>query len=112
MNINRGDIWLINFNPTIGREQSGIRPGLIISVDEFNNSKAEKVIAIPLSSKYKGIPLNIEIEPPDGGLSKLSYVKTEDIRSISVNRLIEKWGEISLIKMKEVEQKTKLLLGL
>lgn len=112
MNINRGEIWLIDFNPTIGREQSGIRPALILSVNEFNNSMATKVVALPLTSKNKGIPLDIELLPPDGGVKKVSYIKCEDLRSLSKNRLLEQWGIISESKMEEVENKVKLLLGL
>jgi mRNA interferase MazF len=112
MNIKRGEIWLIDFNPTIGREQADIRPGLIISVDEFNNSYVSKVIAIPLTSKNKDIPLDVYLKPPDGGIIKESYIKIEDIRSLSKSRIIEKWGEISFEKMFEVEKKIKLLLGL
>lgn len=112
MNIKRGEIWLIDFNPTIGREQAGIRPALILSVNEFNNSMASKVIALPLTSKNKGIPLDIELLPPDGGINKESYIKCEDLRSLSKNRLIEKWGEISELKLMEVENIVKLLLGL
>jgi mRNA interferase MazF len=112
MNINRGEIWLIDFNPTIGREQAGVRPALILSVNEFNNSMASKVIAMPLTSKNKGIPLDVELVPPDGGINKNSYIKCEDLRSLSKNRLIEKWGTITELKLSEVESKVKLLLGL
>jgi len=112
MNIKRGDIWLINFNPTIRNEQAGIRPGLIISVNRFNQSMATKVVAIPLTSKDKGIPLDVELLPPDGGVTKNSYVKCEDLRSLSKIRLIEKWGEISPEKIAEVSKKVGLLLGI
>ncbi len=111
MNINRGEIWLIDFNPTIGREQAGIRPALILSVKEFNNSMASKVIALPLTSKNKGIPLDVMLTPPEGGITKESFIKCEDLRSLSKNRLIEKWGTISDLKLLEVENKVKLLLG-
>ena len=111
MNIERGEIWLINFNPTLGHEQAGIRPALIISIDLFNNSKAGKVVAIPLTSKYKGIPLDVPILPPNGGINKESFIKIEDIRSLSKERLLEKWGKISNDKLAEVENKIKLLLG-
>ena len=111
MNINRGDIWLIDFNPTIGREQAGIRPALILSVNEFNNGMASKVIALPLTSKNKGIPLDVELIPPDGGINKISFIKCEDVRSLSRNRLIEKWDQVSESKLMEVENKVKLLLG-
>lgn len=111
MNIERGQIWLINFNPNQGHEQSGIRPALILSTNQFNNSLADKVIAIPLTSKNKGIPLDVSLLPPEGGITKDSYIKCEDIRSLSKSRLIELWGNISIEKLNEVEKKIKLLLG-
>jgi mRNA interferase MazF len=112
MNIKRGEIWLTDFNPTMGREQYGIRPALILSVDEFNNSMASKVVALPLTSKNKGIPLDVQLIPPDGGVIKDSFIKCEDIRSLSTKRLIEKWGEVSFEILKEVEKKVIFLLGL
>lgn len=110
MSIERGDIWLVDFNPTKGREQRGIRPALIISVNRFNNSMANKVVAMPLTSKNKGIPLDVHLPSPDGGVKKDSYIKIEDIRSISKERFIEKWGDISPEKLVEVEYKMKMLL--
>ena len=89
-----------------------IRPALVLSVEQFNSSRADKVVGIPLTSKHKGILLDVELIPPDGGVTKNSYVKCEDLRSLSNDRLIEKWGEVSSEKMKEVESKIKLLLGL
>lgn len=112
MSINRGEIWLIDFNPTKGREQSGIRPALILSVNEFNNSLASKVVALPFTSKNKRIPLDVELLPPDGGVVKNSYIKCEDIRSLSKDRLIERWGSFSTDKILEVENKIMLLLGI
>jgi len=92
----RGDVWLIDLNPTKGREQSGKRPALIISADGFNKSQAELVIVLPISSKKKNIPLHVEIFPPEGGLNMPSYIKCEDIRSISKERLDEFLGTVSI----------------
>ncbi len=111
MNIKRGEIWLVNFHPTKGSEQAGIRPAVILSVDNFNNSMANKVIVCPLTSKDKAIPLDVVLFPPEGGISKTSYIKCEDIRSISKERMIQKWGEISPFKLEEIKKKISLLLG-
>lgn len=46
MNPKRGEIWLVNLNPTRGHEQSGIRPAVVISVDEFNSCAADKLFEI------------------------------------------------------------------
>ncbi len=109
---NRGDIWMVNLNPTKGREQSGIRPVLVISVDFFNNSLADLVVVIPLTSKKKGIPLHVSISIEETGLKTESYIKCEDVRSISKERFIEYMGSVTSATLNEVERKLKLLLGL
>lgn len=83
----RGEVWYVDLNPTRGHEQSGTRPCLIISDDGFNHGLSGLVIVLPITSKRKNIPSNIEIKPPEGGLTMTSYIKCEDIRSISIERL-------------------------
>ncbi|MCL4550885.1 MAG: type II toxin-antitoxin system PemK/MazF family toxin [Bacteroidetes bacterium] len=112
MNPARGEIWMINLNPAKGREQAGIRPALIFSVNGFNESAADLIIVVPITSKMKEIPLHVRLEPHESGLRVESYVKCEDIRSISKSRLMEKVGSAPQNKMEEVEKKLKLLLGL
>jgi mRNA interferase MazF len=108
----RGEIWLVNLDPTQGREQAGTRPILIISVDGFNHGAAELVVGVPVTSKAKGIPLHVEINPPEGGLNVKSYAKCEDVRSISTSRLVKKFGTVSAQTIEKVEDRLKILLGL
>ncbi len=108
----RGEIWLVNLSPTEGREQAGTRPALIVSVDLFNHGAAELVVVIPVTSKAKGIPLHVEVNPPEGGLSLKSFVKCEDVRSISTARLMKKLGKVSPETINAVEDRLKILLGL
>jgi mRNA interferase MazF len=108
----RGEIWLVNLDPTQGREQAGTRPILIISVDGFNHGAAELVVGVPITSKAKGIPLHVEINPPEGGLNVKSFAKCEDVRSISVNRLVKKFGKVSPQTIEKIEDRLKILLGL
>ncbi len=88
--MSRGEIRLVSLNPTERREQAGTRPVLIISVDIYNHDAAEVVLVIPIISKAKGIPLHVEVNPPEGGLSITGYIKCEEARSISTSRLIKK----------------------
>ena len=108
----RGDIWLVGLDPTKGREQAGMRPALVISVDIFNHGAAELVVAIPITSKDKGIPLHIKVDPHEGGLSMTSYVKCEDVRSISTSRLIKRLGKVTASTIDDVEDRLRILLGL
>lgn len=108
----RGEIWLVNLDPTEGREQAGTRPILVISVDGFNHGAAELVVGIPITSRAKGIPLHVEIAPPEGGLTMTSYAKCEDVRSISVKRLVKKFGKVEAATIEKVEDRLRILLGL
>lgn len=108
----RGEVWLVNLSPTAGREQACTRPALIVSVDLFNHGAAELVVAIPITSKARGIPLHVEIAPPEGGLSLKSYAKCEDVRSISTSRLKRKLGKVSAKTVDKIEDRLRILLGL
>lgn len=108
----RGEIWMVDFNPTIGREQSGIRPALVVSDDNFNQGPAELVLVIPLTSKFKFNPLHVKVVPNEGGLKVESYIKIEDIRSVSKIRFVKKLGEIRSNTLTKVENNLSLLLKL
>ncbi len=108
----RGEVWLVDLNPVKGHEQSGKRPALIVSVDIFNQGPADLVVVIPITTKNKGIPLHVRINPPRGGLHEISYAKCEDIRSISKERLLERYGSVPVKIIAEIEDRIRILLGL
>ncbi len=108
----RGEIWMIDLNPTRGHEQSGIRPGLVISVDRFNHGSAGLVVVLPITTKSKGIPLHVSITPPEGGLKLKSFVKCEEVRAISKERFSQRLGKISVGSMHSIEDRLRILLNL
>ena len=108
----RGEIWLADLNPVRGHEQSGKRPCLVVSVDLFNQGPAGLVIALPITTKDKGIRSHVPIEPPEAGLTENSFIKCEDVRSISTERLVNKWGVVSRETLSEVEDRLRILMGL
>jgi len=103
---------MLNFDPTRGHEQAGTRPALILSVDVFNAGSADLVIVLPITSRSKGVRSHVIVQPPAGGLSVVSYIKCEDVRSVAKERLYRRLGEISATTMAEVEDKLRILLGL
>ncbi len=108
----RGDVWSINLDPTLGREQSGTRPGLVISVNKFNHGPADLVIILPITSKDKKQPIHVPVKPPEGGLSAPSFIKCEDIRSIAKQRLEQFYGRVSAETLAEVDKRVRILLNL
>jgi mRNA interferase MazF len=108
----RGEIWWVDLNPTRGREPFGRRPALIVSVDLFNLGPAELIVVLPVTSKEKGIAFHVPIEISEVGLNKQSFIKCEDIRSISKDRLYKRLGMVSQNTMAAVEDRLRILLNL
>lgn len=108
----RGEVWLVNLNPTRGREQRGIRPALVVSADGFNHGRANLVIAVPLTTTRRGVPLHVQIDPPDGGVRETSYAMCEAVRSISTDRLDRHWGKVLPATLAQVEDRLRVVIDL
>ena len=108
----RGEVWLVELDPTRGREQAGKRPGLVISTNGFSKSPADLVVLIPITSKDKGIPWHVAIAPPDGGVKTKSFAMCEAVRSVSKERLVQRWGAVSAATLDEIEDRLRILFDL
>jgi mRNA interferase MazF len=96
----------------VGREQAGTRPALVVSVDKFNHGPADLVVVLPITSKNKNQPIHVPVKPPEGGLSMLSFIKCDDIRLVSKQRLKQFYGTVSAQTMADVERRIRILLNL
>lgn len=108
----RAEVWDLNLDPIIGREQAGARPALILSVDLFNQGPAELVVAIPITRTERGVRWHVQVTPPEGGLVTRSFIQCENIRSLSKSRLRRRRGRVSQDTMQQVEDRLRILLGL
>lgn len=90
----RGEVWWADLNPVRGREQSGVRPVLVISHDVFNQ-RSGTVIAMALTSQQPsaGFPLTLEIDSKK--FPKPSWVKISQVRTLSVERLSKRLGVVA-----------------
>src|SRR6266853_6304314 len=90
----RGDIFWAALDPTRGSEQAGRRPVVVLSEDVFNE-RSGTVIAMAITSQepHVGFPLVFELTQPR--MPKRSWVKTGQIRTLSVERLSTKLGHAS-----------------
>ena len=100
----RGEIWLINLEPTIGAEIRKTRPVVIVSSDEIGVLPL-KVVA-PLTdwkAHYANVPWMTEISPnPQNGLEKPSSCDAFQVRSVSVERFIRKLGSVDSKRMRAI----------
>jgi mRNA interferase MazF len=112
--LKRFEVWLVNWNPGRGSEQEGIRPSLIIQTDAGNiNPNYPNTIVVAISTKGREVPFHIKVKPSStNGLKSLSFIKCEQILTISKERLVEKIGTLEEHYLKLVEEALKLILSL
>lgn len=90
----RGEVRWADLNPVRGKEQSGLRPVLILSHDVFNE-RSGTVIAMAITSQPQraSFPLTLELDLKD--LPKKSWVKISQIRTLAVERIGKRLGRVS-----------------
>lgn len=108
----RGDVWLADRNPSRGHEQSGRRPVLVVSEDPFNEGPARLVVVLPMTRTLRPIRSHVRILPPEGGVKTESAILCEAVRSISADRLVERWGAVGPSTMERVADCLRILLRL
>jgi mRNA interferase MazF len=86
---------------------------LIVSTDPFNQGRSRLVVAVPFTTRSRGLPIHVEVRPPDGGLRDVSFAMCEQVRSLAVERLgSQRFGRVPAAVMESVEDRLRLLLDL
>lgn len=106
----RGDILWADLDPSLGHEQTGKRPILVLSENVFND-RSGTVIAVVLTSQRPsaGFPLTLELS--DSKLPKRSWAKISQIRTLSTQRLGKKLGKASRQELEAVLEGLSEILG-
>lgn len=113
MKVQRGDIFLANLDPTVGVEQSGTRPVLVVQCD-LANERIPTVTIVPLTSNLKAgrFLFTVLVTPAESGLTKDSVVLVFHIRTLDKARLLRKIGALSPDALAKVNQALAFHLGL
>lgn len=108
----RGEIFLADADPVVGHEQGGTRPFLLLSINQMNRSAAELVIAVPLTTTDRSSELHTRLNPPEGGLSRVSFAMPEMVRVLSTARLRGRLGRASPGTVETIANHVAILIGL
>jgi len=113
MEIKRGEIVLVNFEPVKGSEQGGIRPSLVVQNDIFNKYSPTTIVA-PITSKLfkKEYPTNVFVKKEDSELKLDSTILLNQIKTIDKSRIIKKINFLDNFTMNKVNRAIKASLDL
>jgi len=106
----RGEVRWADLNPVRGKEQSGLRPVLILSHDVFNE-RSGTVIAMAITSQPQraGFPLTLDLESKD--LPKKSWVKISQIRTLAIERIGKRLGQVSAEELAQTIEGLNEIIG-
>jgi mRNA interferase MazF len=90
----RGEIRWADLNPARGHEQAGKRPVLVLSHDVFNE-RSGTIIGVALTSQEPSAGFPLTLESKARGLSKRSWIKISQIRTLSVDRIGQRLARAS-----------------
>ena len=109
----RGDVYLVNFDPTIGAEVKKTRPAVVIQNDIGNRWSPITIVAA-MTSRFEDplYPTEVLVRASEGGLEVDSVVLLNQIRSVDKARLVRRLGALKGQTVKEVDRALLLSLGL
>jgi len=109
--VKRGDVWLVNLDPTIGHEIKKSRPAVIIQND-FGNKYSPITIIAPITSQKIEKIYPFEVLLTNKFLDKDSKALLNQIRAIDRIRLIKRLGKLDADALKKIDEAIKISLGL
>lgn len=94
--MHRGEIWLVNLNPTVGTKISKTRPCVIVNDDAIGILPLKVIVPITdWKNSFAARAWMVRLEPnTENNLAKISAVDTFQIRSVSEDRLVRRLGAL------------------
>jgi mRNA interferase MazF len=107
----RGEVYEAELEPIVG-EQAGRRPFLVIARREVNHSPIEMVVGTPLTTADRPNAMHVRLEPPEGGMTRVSFAMPEMIRWVSIERLRRRLGVAAGPTVDIATRRAGILIGL
>lgn len=111
-NMKRSEIWLVDFEPTVGAEIRKIRPAIIVNSDAVGILALKVVVPITdWKTHYSAASWLVRLEPTArNGLMKVSAADTFQVQSAAYERFIRQLGEITDTEMTAIANALKIVL--
>lgn len=107
-----GDIHWAEPDPSVGREQAGHRPVLIVSSNDALDAITQVVTTIPLTTRARGWATHIPVAGDTTGLPHPTWALCEQVRTISTHRLRSRVGAAETATLDSVAGVLRYLLNL
>lgn len=111
--LDRGAVVLVELDPTLGHEQRGVRPCVVVSDPAVNDDQRFPLVAVvPVTGTRGEGALYPELSPGRSGLAKTSFALTDQVRSVDKRRIRRVFGVVTSGELASVDEGLRLFLGL
>jgi len=111
--LDRGSIILLDLDPTVGREQRGVRPCVVVSdPDVVSDQRFPLVCVVPITGTRGEGALYPPLRPGRSGLSKSSYALIDHLRSVDKRRVRRVFGRLTDHELDAIDEGLASFLGL
>lgn len=108
----RGEIWVVDLQRTRGHDAREQGRALVISVNELNHGAVGIATVLPISVADQRIATHVKVPAGEAMLTKDGFVKCEEVRSVSIERLTKRIGAVKPATMAAVMRNVGVLLGM
>lgn len=109
----RGTIALVTLDPTVGHEQQGVRPCVIVTDPEVTEDQRFPMVCVVPITKTRGEgALYPSLAPGTSGLRANSYALVDQIRAVDKRRITRIFGSVGGEELIAIDEGLRLLLGL
>jgi len=111
--LDRGTVILLDLDPTVGHEQRGVRPCVVVSdPDVVADQRFPLLCVVPVTGTRGEGALYPSLVPGQSGLTKASYALLDHLRSVDKRRVRRVFGRLGPRELAAVDEGLALFLGL
>ncbi len=112
MKLGRGAVVVVELDPTVGHEQRGVRPCIVVSdPDVVSDRRFPLLCVVPVTGTPGEGLLYPSLAPGKSGLAKMSFALIDHLRSIDKRRVRRVYGEVAAQEMAAIEEGLVSFLG-
>jgi mRNA interferase MazF len=113
MTLRRGIVALLRLDPTLGHEQRGVQPCVVVSDPEILSDQRFPLVAVvPITGTPGEGALYPPLSPGESGLRKSSYALVDQVRSVEKRRIHRVFGQVPREELRRIDEGLLLFLGL
>ena len=113
MRLGRGAVVVVDLDPTVGHEQHGVRPCVVVSdPDVISDQRFPLVCVVPVTGTPGDGLLYPPLSPGQRGLAKESFALIDQLRSIDKQRIRRVYGELARQEIMAIDEGLAVFLGL